>query len=134
MSSTSEQKVEVVTEWLQRTARKQRMTNLREVQLAAGLALAEKGYRENGSCRPITEDEVVAANAEIAKASFEQDGFLLPALQIHFGDKKPSSRFTYWAAQAGLLDQDVAEDPEVTEALHAEHVAKIHKHYANVTA
>jgi hypothetical protein len=132
--STFEQKTEVVRDWLERTARKQRVTNLREVRVAAGLGLAEKGYRESGSARPLTEDEVAEANAVIAQQSFEQNGFLLPALQIHFNDKKPSSRFTYWAAEAGLLDQDVAEDSEVTEALHAEQVAKIHKHYASVTA
>jgi hypothetical protein len=131
--STFENKVEVVTEWLQRTARLQRVTNLYEVRVAAGLALAEKGYRENGSARSLG-DETFDVLEAVAKESFAAQGLILPALMIHFGEKKPSSHFLGWAAEAGLIDPDAGIDPDAVVALAAEEIVKIHEKYANVLA
>jgi hypothetical protein len=137
--SNLEQKVEVVTEWLQRTARLQRVTNPYEVRVAAGLGLAEKGYRESGSARALSEDQLTEVLVAVAKQSFDEDeGLILPALMIHFGDKKPSSRFVSWAVAVGLIDPDAVEaegvDSDEIEALAAQQIAKIHKHYASVSA
>lgn len=109
--STIEQKIEVITEFLQRQARLGRLTNPLEVQLAAGLALAEKGYRASGSCQPVSRDEVGLALAQIAKTSFAEDGIILPALVVHFEDKQPGHRFVAQAAEAGLVEVPVI-DPD----------------------
>lgn len=152
--STKENKIEVITDWLVRCARKQRLTNYVEVQVAAGLGLAEKGYRANGSCVPVEFDDVVEALNEIAETSFAQDGAILPALVVHFGDKKPGHRFVKYAGDTHLItlpefnpdsvdnEEEMELDDfgvpryEVTDevqSLHADQVTKIFAHYAPVS-
>jgi hypothetical protein len=101
--SNFEQKVAAATEWLQRQAAHGRLTNVIEVQTWTGLRLAETGARANGSSMPIDRDKAWAVLAEVARQSFVTDGFLLPALVVHFGDKAPGHRFVEWAIEAGLM-------------------------------
>lgn len=108
--STSEQKIEVITEWLQRQAAQRRLTNMLEVQTYAGLRLAEKGYRQSGSIVAVSRDKVFDALAVIAEQSFAADGVLLPAIVVHFSDKKPGRRFFEWANAAGTATETETED------------------------
>lgn len=149
--STSENKVEVITEFLQRNARLGRLTNMVEVQLATGLELAVRGYRTNGSAQPVEREKVATALAEVARRSYEEEGLLLPALVVHFEDKAPGHRFVVWAAQAGLMelpdfDPDSGDNEDELEmddggtprwpvtdealAVHADQVAKVFAKYA----
>lgn len=122
--STFEQKIEVITEWLQRQAAQRRLTNIAEVQTYAGLRLAEKGYRQSGSITPVNRYTVFDALATIAAQSFAADQVLLPAIVVHFSDGLPGRRFFDWAEAAGLVPEDGA-GPE----LHAEAVAAVFAHY-----
>lgn len=124
--STSEQKIEVITEWLRRQAAQRRMTNIAEVQTYAGLRLAELGYRQSGSITPIDRYKAFEALAVIAAQSYAADQVLLPAIVVHFSDGLPGRRFYDWAEAAGLVPDDGA-GPE----LHAEAVAAVFARYGS---
>ena len=124
--STSEQKIEIVTEWLVRQATARRLTNAIEVAQYAGLILAEKGYRTDGSSEPLSRPEVFEALQVIAERSYQADGFLLPAVVVHFADRKPSRHFYEWATELGLDTGDTD-----TGEFHAEQLDKVFAHYGS---
>ena len=125
--STHEQKLEVIAEFLCNRARLGRVTNVREIQMCAAEGLCAKGYRDD--LYPVDRDKVHAVLDELAKLSFEAEGFILPVIVAHFWDNEPGGRFVRWAGEAGLIDLDAAEDPAATKTLYLDQLAKVFVKY-----
>jgi hypothetical protein len=120
--STQENKIEVVTEFLRNRASLGRVTTVQELQRVAAEMLVAHGYRED--LYLVDRDVVNDVLNEIAKASFAEEGFILPAIVVHFADDNPPSRFIYQAVNAGLLS-DEALIAEQAAAVFAEQKATV---------
>lgn len=129
--STFEQKTEVVREFLLRQAKLGRLTNFFEVQTAAGLALAEKGYREGRSSWPVSRSKVADVLHGITDQDVEAEAPLLASLVVHFGDQLPGHRFDQYAAAAGLIPADEAVDREKVLEVHAAQVQAVFAKYGS---
>jgi hypothetical protein len=124
--STQENKVEVITEFLRNRASLGRVTTVQEIQRVAAEMLVAHGYRDD--LYLVDRDVVNDVLNEIAKASFAEQGFILPAIVVHFADDEPPSRFIYQAVNAGLLT-DEAVISEQAAAAFAEQKAKVFAKY-----
>jgi hypothetical protein len=120
--STQENKIEVVTEFLRNRASLGRVTTVQEIQRVAAEMLVAHGYRDD--LYLVERDTVNDVLNEIAKTSFAEQGFILPAIVVHFADDEPPSRFIYQAVNAGLLS-DEALIAEQAAAVFAEQKAKV---------
>lgn len=129
--STMEQKVEVITDFLEKIAAQKRTTNFQDVQTVAGAALLVKGYRTN-TATPVRREHVATALSQIAATSFKADQVLLPAVVTHYADEKPTHEFAQWANSAGLIDGELGdqEGGEIREAINQLHPAELAKVFA----
>lgn len=107
--SSMEQKVEVITEFLQNRAQLQRVTGFEEIQRVAGKALLEKGYRYSTDA-PVRRGDVAQALAIIADQSFKDAKILLPAIVLKFWSNEPTHEFATWATNAGLMTEGELEE------------------------
>lgn len=133
--STLEQRVIVITEFLENRARLQRVTNFQEIQRVATEKLATTPLDMVFS--PLSRDEVEEALTMIAKNSFEANQLILPALVVHFWDNKPVHQFATWASNAGLMLGFLGEDEqgaarEQINQIHPRELVKVFEHYAQM--
>lgn len=106
--SSIEQKVEVITEFLQNRAQLQRVTGFEEIQRVAGQKLLEKGYRYSTNT-PVRRGDVAQALTIIADQSYKDAEILLPAIVVKFWSNEPTHEFATWASNAGLMDGELEE-------------------------
>lgn len=135
--STMEEKIEVITEFLENRAQRQLTTNFQDVQTVAGVLLFVKGYRHK-STTPVRREHVATALSQIAATSYQQNQILLPAVVTHYADANPTHEFAQWATTAGLMDgelgdQESGEVRETINAIHPAELAKVFAHYASVS-
>lgn len=126
--STFENKVTVVTEFLQNRAALRRLTNHSEVGAVAGQQLAERGMRRIDT--PVRREKIVDVLRAVDDKSIHESGFMLSALVAHFWDNDPGHRFFEAAIGRGLLSEDA--DAEGRAAFHAEELAKVYEAFGGV--
>lgn len=118
--STFDQRVQVVRDFLIGRARLRRTTTFQEIGVATGEALAK--YRTSGSTKPMSRQKVAAALSEVARTSLKENGFILPAIVVHWNDNRPGHRYAEWVSKAGLSSYG--------EGNHATQVKKVFAKYA----
>lgn len=122
--SNFDQKVEVVTNFLVTRAQLGRVTTFSEVAAQAGQALYERGYRSNGSARPVSREKLADVLAAIASRSVKDNGFILPAIVLHAQDNGAGHRFIQWA-----LDNNVMDGSDNVATVHRQQVNKVFANY-----
>jgi hypothetical protein len=132
--SSIENKVEVITEFLENRAQLQRVTGFQEIGEVAGKKLLEKGYR-NYSSEPVSRSDVASALAVIADQSFKDNQVILPAVVTKFWTNEPTHEFAQWAGSAGLMEGELescGEGPvrDTINELAPVERAKVFSHYA----
>lgn len=127
--SSSEHKIEAITEFLRNRAALGRVTNVREIQMVAGELLFKKEQRSHPY--PVSRDSVHAALDEIAKTTYQAEGATLVALVTHFWDDEPGDRWERWAAQIGVVDPDKTVDTAWLKAFFLGQRAEVFAKYQN---
>jgi hypothetical protein len=116
-----DQKVEVITEFLENRARAGQTTTFNQIRAVAGVQLLLKGYRTH-STSPVSAEDTGAALAQIAQDSYQLNGFLLPAVVVKasaVNEGLPNHYFADWANSVGLIEGTLesCEDGPVREAI-----------------